>query len=78
MESLGISQDWKNSKHSWVDQRGETATTFIEKTVKGMFEKYVSATGRFDVESLKIELSKMMAVMKEIENLATKTAGMKM
>jgi hypothetical protein len=39
-----------------------TARTFIEKQVKStVLKSYLSSTGRFDIESLKIDLTKMCA-----------------
>ena len=68
-------KDWAVDGHSWVDERVANATAYIEKNVKQILLKsYISSGGRFDVESLKIDLTKYVADKKALTDVAEQMA----
>ena len=52
-------QDWAVDGHAWVDNRVNTAVSFVERQIKlKTLKGYVTASGRFDIEGLKVDLTK--------------------
>ena len=62
-----LCQEWLSVAHGFVDDRHAVASSYVEKAIRTMMVKYISAVGRFDLESLKIDLAAYMASRREIE-----------
>ncbi len=69
-------QDWLSEAHALIDERHATSSSFLEKAVKSMMGKYINALGRFDLESMKIDLTTYMSDRKKMEETASAMAGM--
>ena len=69
-------QDWLSVAHSLVEDRHAVASSFVEKVIRTMMSKYINAVGRFDLESLKLDLAAYMAARREIEAAANALANM--
>ena len=60
-----LSQDWSETGHQWVDARVLTATTYLEKQIKtGPLRRFFSINGRFDIENLRLEMTKTITEKK--------------
>ncbi len=63
-----VSQEWQIESEKWVANRAESATFAIEEKIKNMLQPFISMSGRWDVEGLKLTT---MKVMTELDTMAT-------
>ena len=69
-----VSQEWKLMMHQWVEERSMVAETSMLLKVKNMLSNFTGATGRWDLESMKIIVtnivSELLTSMKHQAGLA--------
>ena len=65
MENL--TQDWRLKGEKWVAARSAAAEEHIKvKMVKTTLKGYVSATGKWDLESLRLELTRITSANMDV------------
>jgi hypothetical protein len=71
-----FNQEWGDAGHALVDNRVATARAFIERGVKTvLLRSYVSVSGRFDIEALKIDMTRLVADKDNEAALAARMQG---
>jgi len=69
-------QDWEDEGYAWVDLRVATAKAHIVMNIKQVILKdYISGSGRFDIESLKIDFTKFITDKRNESDLSSRMAG---
>ena len=69
-------QDWEDEGYAWVDSRVATAKAHIVKNIKAVILKdYFGASGRFDIETFKIDFTRFISDKKNDSDLSARMAG---
>ena len=71
-----FSQEWLSTAHSEVDDRHAVASSYIEKAMRTMLGKYINAVGRFDLETLKLDMVAYITARREVDAAANAMAAL--